>query len=79
MVAHWAAEFRRDRRSLQVEPQDAHAIENAVMQNRRVSVLRISDDVAISTGCQLVELRFCVNIKMLIVKICTMGPPLPNS
>jgi len=34
MVAHWAAEFRRDRRSLQVEPQDAHAIENAVMQNR---------------------------------------------
>jgi len=63
MVTRWAAEFLRDRRSLQVDPLSgrpceavskencrAIEIENAVLQNRRVSVQLIADGVGISTG-----------------------------
>ena len=61
MVTRWAAEFRRGRRSLQYEPQSGHlckvlcnencrAIENIVLQNRRVNVQLIADSVGISSG-----------------------------
>ena len=60
-VKRWAAEFRRRRTSLEDDrrsgrPSDAvceencNAVENIVMQNRRVNVHQIADTVGISTG-----------------------------
>ena len=61
MVKRWAAEFRRGRRSLEVEPrsgcqseavceENCRAVENMVMENHRVNVQLIADTVGISTG-----------------------------
>ena len=61
MVTRWAAEFHGSRRSLQYEPrlrrlceavckENCRAIENAVLQNRRLHVQLIADGVGISTG-----------------------------
>ena len=68
---HWAAEFRQGR-SLQDEPQsgcqseavceNCRAMENIVLQNRRVIVQLMADSVGISTGS--VKTILCVMTKV---------------
>jgi len=61
MVKHWAAELPRGRRNLRNESQserpseavcqeNCRAVENIVLQNRRLSVQLIADSVGIRTG-----------------------------
>ena len=78
IVTRWAAEFRRGTRSLQDEPrsgrpceavceENCRAIENTVLQNRRVSVLLIDDGVGISTGW--VKMISCEHLLMTKIDV----------
>jgi len=77
MVKHWAAEFRQDRNSLEDEPRSRRpseavceenccAIENTVLQNRRVNVQLIADAVGISTG----SVKTILREHLLIRNVC---------
>jgi len=76
-VKRWAAEFHQDRNSLEDEPpsgrpseavceENCHAVENTVLQNRRVSVQLIANAVGIST-CSV---KTILREHLLMRKVC---------
>jgi len=81
-VKRWAAEFRQRRSSLEVEPrsghpseavceENCHAVENTVLQNRRVNVQLIADTVGISTG----SVKTILHEHLLMRKVCARWVP----
>jgi len=81
-VKHWAAEFHQGRSSLEDEPQlgrpseavceeNCHAVENTVLQNRRVNVQQIADTVGISTG----SVKTILREHLLMRKVCARWVP----
>jgi len=76
-VKHWAAEFCQGRSSLEDEPQlgrlseavceeNCRAVENTVLQKRRVNVQVIADTVGISTG----SVKTILREHLLMRKVC---------
>jgi len=82
MVEHWAAEFRQGRSSLEDEPrsrrpseavceENCRAVENTVLQNRRVNVQLIADTDGISTG----SVKTILREQLLMRKVCAHWVP----